>query len=191
MVFRLLVATTLCLLLHACGEVADPVPPNLAELRAQEPLSESYNVDYRYTDSAKLKTRLRAPYDVEHVDPMDSTPKGQPPATVHHMDRGLLLEFFNTNTGKLESSIKANQGELYQKRGLAVARGNVIVQNVKGETLQTEELTWSRERDEIYTDKDVRIQTEREVLFGKGLVSNTSFTKYRILRLKGTLALEE
>ena len=71
------------------------------------------------------------------------------------------------------------------------AKNNVVVVNEKGEQLNTEHLTWDKKQSLIYTKEFVKITTAEEIIYGNGLESNQSFTKYKIKDIKGTINLKE
>jgi lipopolysaccharide export system protein LptC len=64
------------------------------------------------------------------------------------------------------------------------------MQNVEGESMTTEHVTFYREKDLIQTDDWVTIQTKTGVLHGRGLVANSAFTEYRILQPTGQFNIE-
>lgn len=171
--------------LAGCGGGLAPPPENLEDLREGIPVAEWQDVTYTYTDSARLKARLTAPYIVERTNPESTTGEN-----VQYLERGFFLTFFDA-TEAVQSTVTANTGEFYQQSGRAIARGNVVVTSAKNETLQTEELTWLRAEDKIRTDKPVTITTATEVLYGVGLESNTAFTEYTIFKLRGTVQLKD
>ena len=65
------------------------------------------------------------------------------------------------------------------------AKNNVIVINNKNEKLSTEHLIWDEEKQLLYTNAHVRIETENGTLEGEGLKSNRDFTEYKILKPVG------
>ncbi|MFT6165721.1 MAG: LPS export ABC transporter protein LptC [Vicingaceae bacterium] len=70
------------------------------------------------------------------------------------------------------------------------ARENVIVVNEKGEQLNTEELLWNKETEQITSDVFVKITTTDQIIMGTGLISNQNFTEYRILQPSGIINIE-
>jgi hypothetical protein len=66
-----------------------------------------------------------------------------------------------------------------------------VVVNNKGEKLNTEHLIWDRRADRISSDRFVKITTADEILMGDGLESNGNFTRYKILKIRGTLRIRE
>lgn len=70
------------------------------------------------------------------------------------------------------------------------AKDNVVVINDKGERLNTEHLVWDKKTGKITSDVFVEITTENEVIMGEGLVSNQSFTEYKILKTRGIINID-
>jgi LPS export ABC transporter protein LptC len=171
-----------CLLLPACGG-DKAMPKNLDEVRRKESVSESYNILYLYSDSGRVTAKLKAKHDIERYD-------NEKQETYHHLDQGFVLETYGANA-KLESTVRANTGKLYQKRGYAEAIGNVVLTSVKGEVMETEKLFWYRNENRIQTDENVKIVTKDEIIFGQGLESNTNFTRYKIYKIRGTMQVRE
>ena len=87
--------------------------------------------------------------------------------------------------------LAADHATLYNKAGRAVAKGNVMVVNEKGETLETENLSWYQKQEQISTDQFVRITTPKEILLGDSMVANTKFSNYKIFQLRGTIQVED
>ena len=71
------------------------------------------------------------------------------------------------------------------------AKYDVVIVNSEGERLNTEHLIWDRKNQRIYSNVFVTITTEDEVIMGEGFESNESFTKYKILKPKGTISQED
>jgi hypothetical protein len=66
-----------------------------------------------------------------------------------------------------------------------------VVVNEAGDTMYTEKLIWEEKAERIYTDQYVRIIRPDEIIYGDGMESNQNFTKYKILNIRGTIALNE
>jgi LPS export ABC transporter protein LptC len=167
----------------SCGTPREGPPKNLQALRQSQPRAVWHNVTYVMTDSARLKSKLTAPYVVERLE-------GPGAEAVRHFERGFKLEFYATS-GVLESTITADDGEYYEKSGRAVARGNVVLVSAQNEQLKTEELTWLQATDKISTDKNVTITTADEILYGEGMEAASNFSTYEIRKLRGTVRLKD
>jgi hypothetical protein len=72
-----------------------------------------------------------------------------------------------------------------------VAKNDVILVNVKGDTLRTEELFWDETEQKIYSNQSVRITTPDELILGKGFESNLDFTRYKIHQISGVMSLNK
>jgi LPS export ABC transporter protein LptC len=86
--------------------------------------------------------------------------------------------------------VRADYGKLYERRTRALAKGNVIVTSEDGKRLETETLYWDREKDLLYTHDFVKITTPKEIIEGYGMEANTSFSWYKIYRLRGVFEIE-
>jgi LPS export ABC transporter protein LptC len=147
---------------------------------------QSFGVDFFFSDSAKMVAKLHAQRVIEK-----NTDLGDGKETVYYLYDSLKIQFYS-GTGSVNSEITANEGVFRQDRRLAELKGNVILKNNKGETLETEQLFWDEPRDSVYTDKFVRIQTPDKIITGsKGLRSNTAFTSYTIFGIRGEFEADE
>lgn len=133
-----------------------------------------------YSDSAKLAAKLNAKR-IDHY-------LGKRSYTV--MPKGIKIIFFNS-AELPETEMKADYAIKYDDMDIIEAKRNVVVINEKGEKLNTEHLIWDQKHDKIESDVFVKITTKKEILMGNGLVSNQNFTKYKILKLRGTIQVKE
>ena len=143
------------------------------------PLSEIDNVELFYSENDLVKVKMTAPimYEFENKD--------------REFPDGVFMEFFD-ETGKLESTLRANHAYFFSKEDLWRGRGNVEVKNVaKSNQLNTEELFWRRKDKKIFTDKFVTIRQEGDVLYGQGLTANEDLSDYAIEKPSGDLEYEE
>jgi len=151
-------------------DVVDTLP----EVTARE-------VEIYYSERARVQIKLVSPYLVSknEEEPLLIFPEG-------------FTVFFYDTAMNLKSSITADYGVSYEKKKLMEARHNVIVENVdKGERLNTEELFWDREMQQIYSNKFVRLTTGEQVVTGDGLTSQEPFDEILITNPKGLLEIKE
>lgn len=135
----------------------------------------------RYTDSARLKALITAPLTKRY-------PQADEPYI--EMPEGLKARFFDEN-GVENSWLRASYGKNFEQRKLVELRNQVHVKNKEGEELESEELFWDQRSKKIYTDKFVKITRKDELIYGEGLESNETFTRYRIKRPSGRVKLKE
>jgi LPS export ABC transporter protein LptC len=91
------------------------------------------------------------------------------------------------NTTKLrgDSAIYLKANNLYR------VMGRVEINNqVKNETLATDELFWSPDSKKIYSNKAVDIKTPDQVIHGMGMDSNQDFTEYTIRKVNGVVSVK-
>ena len=137
------------------------------------------NASIFYNDSAKTKFHLTAPRmeDYGGQDPIQVCP------------RGIHIDFYD-DSANINGHIDADSAIRHENTKLMEADNNVSVLNRKGERLNTEQLFWDPNHHKIYTNKFVRIKTEKQIIFGDGLISNEDFTQYKITNIRGTIQLD-
>jgi len=91
--------------------------------------------------------------------------------------RTLRIDFFDEK-GKQSSELVAREGELYQRTRDMTARGNVVLQTVKGERMTTEEVHFLNSLRRIQSDKLVRVEKEGSVLEGVGFESDPNLQHF-------------
>lgn len=170
------------ILFAACS--SDKAKQNVAKsLQADTMLfsQEGKNVTVTYTDSGNLKASIFAPVFIGYKKEGNDIIK---------MPKGVKGEFFN-NLGIKESTLTAEKGISYQTKKITEVWQNVVVTNFKGERLNTEKLIWNQNTQKIYTDKFVRITTANEILTGEGMEAEQDFTKWVILKPRGSIAIQK
>lgn len=137
------------------------------------------NMETLYSDSAIVRVRVKAKKQLEFENGDREFPEG------------VYIEFYDVK-GKISTTLKANTGHYNNKENLYTATGDVVVNSFeKDQKLNTEVLYWSEDKEEIYTDKFVRIETAEDILLGEGLTANQDFSNYRILKPTGELSILE
>ena len=93
---------------------------------------------------------------------------------------------------RVETTISASYGKRIDRTRIMEARGNVVVRNEsKNQQLNTEQLTWDENRKTIYSHLPVKITTPDKILYGDGLESNESFTRYEFLNVHGQMMVKK
>ncbi len=155
--------------------VNDPVKVNSLTKKNNLPIEATHNIDVLYTDSALLKIHLTAPELDEY--------EGNNPYT--EMKHGVKVEFF-TDSGTVDSYLTADYAIRKTREQKTEAKSHVVVVNIKGEKLNTEDLIWDETKHRIHTDAFVRITTADQIIEGTGLDSDETFTDYQIKNISGT-----
>ena len=138
-----------------------------------------------YSDSAVVRLEINAPELMEFAEKEDRTPYIEFP-------KGLTVTFYNKGR-VIESTMEALYAKYDKKEKVFRARGNVIVKNfAEKQELYTEYLLWDEEKEEISSDKFVKIITEDGVTYGEnGFISDHNFTNFRIFKSEGILEVKE
>jgi LPS export ABC transporter protein LptC len=140
------------------------------------------SVTMLYSDSARLKIMVKANrmlvFSKNVTEPLTILPTG------------VYVTFFD-NAENVSATLRANYGVRYEYAKTMEAKYNVVVVNKNGEKLETEKLIWDERVGQIYTDAAVKITTGKEVIMGKGLVSNQDFSRYEIKQVTGQIHLRE
>ncbi len=102
--------------------------------------------------------------------------------------KGIVLVFYDKNMN-IHSSLRADYGIYYEKRNFAKVSGNVILTNVNGSILRTEELFLNEKEEKIYSVKPVNIVDKSgfEITGEGGFESNLDFTIYRFTDVTGKI----
>lgn len=153
---------------------------NLITAGKNLPVETSTDIDLTYSDSARIKMRLKSP----RIERYESD-------TLHDLfPQGIHIEFYDDSL-HVSSQLTSKWAIRYERLGKMEAKRDVIVFNKKGEKLNTEYLIWDEQRKIIYTNAFVKITTADEIIYGDGLESNQDFSKYKIMNIKGTIAVPD
>lgn len=152
----------------------------VTSLEEKLPVETSTNIEVLYSDSAKIKVKLSAPYLERYVGDKNYV----------EFSKGVKMIFYNDKK-EPDSEIKANYAINFEDDQRMEAMNDVVVINRKGEKLNTEHLIWDSKSGIIHTDEFVKITTKDEILYGDGLEANEDFTQYKILNIKGIIEVKD
>jgi LPS export ABC transporter protein LptC len=169
------------LLLAGSGCKSDMDTINRITARQNFPKESAQNVEMIYTDSGLLKAKLFAPVLERHET---SSPYLELP-------KGIKAYFYSAGNPKPESMLRANYAIRYEAEKRMVLRNEVVVVNVQGDTLETEELIWDELTGKIYSEKFVKITTPEHQIWGNGFESNQNFSRYKIKDVRGTMSIKD
>ncbi|MCI5581637.1 MAG: LPS export ABC transporter periplasmic protein LptC [Phocaeicola plebeius] len=104
--------------------------------------------------------------------------------------KGIYLEKFDT-LFRVDASIKADTAYYYDRKKLWELRGNVHIRSQKGDKFDTQLLYWDQGKEQIYSDRFIRIEQVDKVLTGYGFESNQQMTEYQIFNNTGIFTVED
>lgn len=145
------------------------------------PIVETTDVLTLFSDSARMKFKLRAPLEQKYEN-----------GDVWYR-KGVLLTFYSRD-GRVMNTLRGNLGHFDKQKNTYHVKGHVqIVSAVRKERVDTEELFFDQNRQQIYNDTTtfVRIETATEILTGKGLRANKDFSRYSLLKPVGTFTIKD
>lgn len=145
------------------------------------PLEVGTNIILNYTDSGFVKAKVFAPM-LERYDNEKSNQS--------IMKKGITAYFYNKDK-KITSYIKSKYAIRNDRLRTMTVKNEVIVVNIKGDTLRTESLVWDEKTNKINTSDNVKISTPDEIIYGEGLESNTAFSEYKIFKITGILSIKK
>lgn len=158
----------------------DPQEVKKLSQRNTQPIQTAQNIVLLYSDSALLKVRLTAPQVEEYA--------GANPYT--EMKKGMKVEFYDDSL-KINTSITARYAIRRERERTMEARNNVVVTNVKGERLETEQLIWDENRRLIYTKSHVKVTQAGQIVHSEGLEADETFTNYKFTKVTGVFNIND
>lgn len=136
------------------------------------PLNSAINIHLFHSDSAVVRSEIRAPKQLEFSNGNIEFPEG------------IDIQFFEVD-GTLSTTMKADKGFFLKTENLYKGIGNVQVNNLlKDQRLQAEELYWNPTDKKIYTETFVTVQEKQTLFNGTGMEADESFTKYRLKKVR-------
>lgn len=140
-------------------------------------------LDMIYTDSGVVKMRMKAPLAITHDDKKDP---------YKEFPEGIEIFFYKDRDTIVQNYLIADYAISYTQKKFSEVRGNVIVINENGDTLNTEKMYWDSHNRKIYSDELVRISQSDQVIIGEnGFEADEGFSYYKILNSSGKIKIDE
>lgn len=110
---------------------------------------------------------------------------------VEDFNKGVQVDFYDKD-GNVFSKLESLNGQRFPIRNEVVVRDSVVFTNLKnGNRLETEELYWTQNTREIYTNRFVRITTLKDTILSYGFRADENFTWYELRSVEGIRRIEE
>ena len=143
------------------------------------PVIKAFDLKTVLSDSAKIKVTVETPLQLEYQNGNQEYPKG------------VTVTFFNQK-GEAYTRLTADKGKFTKNQNIYVVYENVLVRNMqKQEELSTVELFWNPQKQEIYTNQNVKIVTAKEILYGTGLTAKQDFMSCKITKPTGKFTVQQ
>ena len=102
-----------------------------------------------------------------------------------------LATFFDA-MGDTSSTLNSKYAIHYEKEDKIEIRDSVIVVNINGEEIKTDELIWDKKARRVTSKKPVRVKIRNEkIISAEGFESDESFLNYKFSRVTGIVYLNE
>ena len=135
------------------------------------------NASITHTINGKLKAKI----DVGKIERFN---KNQ----IIYLSEGVKLNFYNNNI--VTSTLISEKAEIDEENNLFKALVNVTLTDKVEKILNSSSLVWDRNNDAVYTNENVTIKTNDEVIYGSGFKSDSNFEKYYINDVKGNFSFD-
>ena len=135
------------------------------------------NASITHTINGKLKAKI-------DVGKMERFNKNQ----IIYLSEGVKLNFYNNNI--VTSTLISEKAEIDEENNLFKALVNVTLTDKVEKILNSSSLVWDRNNDAVYTNENVTIKTNDEVIYGSGFKSDSNFEKYYISDVKGNFSFD-
>jgi LPS export ABC transporter protein LptC len=134
-------------------------------------VEEGKQIESYLSENGKVKAKLTAPLMLSY---QRDTPRVEFPKSLH-------VDFYNDST-IIESKLSADFGRYLQSENKVYLRDNVVVFNMKGDTLFCKELYWDQAKAIFYSNKNVIVNRPTGKTYGKGLVADQNFKSSTIIQ---------
>lgn len=145
------------------------------------PVEELTNSEIIYTENGMLKVKIISNKMERFVNDEDRV----------ELFDGVHFDFYRLDLKNQKSVLTSEIASINNTTNIMKASQNVILKSSDNKELQTEELIWDKNKGLIYTDIDVVIRTEDEIISGIGFKSTPDFTEYEIKEAKGTFSINK
>jgi LPS export ABC transporter protein LptC len=141
-------------------------------------------VEILYSDSARLKARI-VTQELNRFRKADTKPYIEFP-------KGMHVYFYDENKN-VNGEVSARYAIYKESEKLWDARNDVVVVNVKGDRLNTEQLFWDENKEVIWTDKYAKVTSvDGEVSIGeRGLTAKQDFSSWKFIGARGKMKFRD
>jgi LPS export ABC transporter protein LptC len=162
-------------------KVATDLPADILK-NTTLPAIEALNFETFISDSLVVKYHMETPRLLIYDDPKNP---------YKDFPDGFVFQKYDLNR-KIISQMSGNHGKYFELQRKWEANGNVVLVNIQGDTLRSEELKYSEADDLISSDKFVSIKKGDQYFTGDGgFKSDAQMSKWSFFRSKGHVYVKE
>ncbi len=176
--FILAALITGCFFVSACENDVKEITDLTKDVVMTE---EAINVESYMSQAGKMKAKLTAPLMIRYLD---DTIYVEFPNTLH-------CDFFDT-TGIKETWLDARYGKYFESQNKVYLKDSVVVINIKGDTLKSQDLWWDQNTKLFYTDKYAEYRTiDKKIFPSKGIEATQDFTRVTFREPTGLIKVKD
>lgn len=127
------------------------------------------------SEGGKMNAKLTAPIMKKYL--LDS-------GKMVEFPNSIKVDFYKDSSTKVESKLSADYANYVQEQNKFFLKGNVVVFNVKGDTLWCKEMYWEQATSTFHTDKEVVVKQHSPIakIYGLGMEANQDLTDIKIIK---------
>lgn len=149
-------------------------------LQQKVPVETTIGAEIIYSDSAKVKAKLKAPILLHYKS---NTP-------YYEMPKGIDVVFYDENL-KPTSTVTSDFAIRRENEKVVELRNNVVAKNAEGKVFKSEELFWDENTKKFYSNQLVTIITESATISGTSFWALEDFSYYEIKQGSGPIQFNE
>jgi len=104
---------------------------------------------------------------------------------------GVHFDFYKLDSTNTKSVLTCEKATINNTTNIMIANNNIILTGSDNKKLKSEQLIWDKNKNLVYTEAEITIQTEDEIISGVGFRSTPDFEEYEIKNAKGVFSLEK
>lgn len=139
------------------------------------------NSEIIYTENGHLKVKITSKNMERFSDKEERI----------ELSGGVHFDFYKLDSTNTKSVLTCEKATINHTTNIMIANNNVVLKGSDGKELKSEQLIWDKDKNLVYTESDIIIQTEDEIISGVGFKSTPDFTEYEIKKAKGVFNLEK
>ena len=153
-----------CLFISACEN-----DPKMIDdwSKKKEMVEVGKNIEAYLSQESKVKAKLTAPLMLRH----------EADTLYTEFPNSLHVDFYDDST-KIESWVDSKHGKYFENMDKVYLWDSVVVINIKGDTLKSQDLWWDQNTKLFYTDKYAQyLRKDKQIYPGKGLEATQDFKR--------------
>jgi LPS export ABC transporter protein LptC len=150
----------------------------------EDPILETTELEVIYSENGIVTAQVMAAKRLQYENGNTIFPEG-------------IYGIFYDKDKNIVGTLSASRAYQYVDKNVYELKGDVEIKSYQDQThnqtyrqLNTEELFWDLNKEEVYTDKFVRIESEEELLTGYGLFAKQDLSYYTISEPQGFAHIE-